>query len=145
MRRYIVCLLLLLSACATRPTTPPPVRAPSAPAAPAIPAGKAEVHVYRRAFALGPPALSIYDGAHPMGTLPAGSYLQYYADPGARALTVVGQGTGSIPYATTFLAGHSYYFSVYFLGDPQHGNASLSPVDAAKAAQQMAKLKPVAP
>lgn len=139
MRRYLICLSLLLSACATLRPAPPP------PSAPVIPSGKAEVHIYRRAIALGPAVLSIYDGVHPLGVLPLGTYIQYYADPGPRALKVVGPQIGNIPYATTFLAGHSYYFSVYFLGDPQHGNASLSPVDAAKATEQMAGLKPSAP
>ena len=144
MRRYVVCLLLLLSACATRPQAPAP-EIPSALAAPPIPAGKADIHIYRRAIALGPTVLSIYDGARPLGALPVGTYIQYYADPGPRALKAVGQGAGNIPYATTFLAGHSYYFSVYFLGDQQTGNASVAPVDAAKAADQMASLKPATP
>lgn len=148
MRRYLICLLLLLSACATRPqapvTTPVPAT-PSTSAAPSIPAGKADVHIYRRAIALGPAALSIYDGARPLGTLSVGTYIQYYADPGPRALKAVGQGSGNIPYATTFVAGRSYYFSVYFVGDQQHGNASVAPVDAAKAAEQMASLKPATP
>lgn len=148
MRRYLICLLLLLSACATRPQAPvtaPTPTAPAAPAAPAIPAGKAEVHIYRRAIPLGPAVLSIYDGARPLGQLPIGSYIQYYADPGPRALKAVGQGSGSIPYATTFVAGHSYYFTVYFLGDQQSGNASLAPVDAGKATAQMAALRSVSP
>ena len=139
MRRYLICLLLLLSACATQPP------APSATTAPGIPAGKAEVHIYRRAIGIGPTVLSIYDGAHPVGALPVGTYIQYYADPGPRSLKAASAYMGSIPYATTFVAGHSYYFSVYVLGDPQHGNASLSPVDAAKASSQIAALKPVAP
>lgn len=80
-----------------------------------------------------------------MGALPIGTYIQYYADPGPRSLKATGAYAGSIPYATTFVAGHSYYFSVYFLGDPQHGNTSLSPVDAAKATEQMANLKSIAP
>lgn len=144
MRRYLICLLLLLSACATRPQAPGPTP-PSAPAAPSIPTGKADVHIYRRAIALGPPALSIYDGTRPLGTLLMGTYIQYYADPGPRALKAVGQDVGNIPYATTFVAGHSYYFSVYFLGDQRNGNANLAPVDAAKAAEQMAALKPATP
>jgi hypothetical protein len=138
MRRYSVCLLLLLGACAIRPTLPPP-------AASAIPAGKADVHIYRRTIGLGPAILSIYDGPHSLGVLPIGTYIQYYADPGPRSLKVTGAYVGSIPYATTFMAGRSYYFSVYFLGDPQHGNASLSPVDASKAAEQLAILKPATP
>lgn len=142
MRRYLVCLLLLLlGACATTRPSAPPVA--SAPTAPSIPLGKADVHIYRRAIALGPAVLSIYDGAHPLGSLPVGTYIQYYADPGPRSLKVTGAYIGNIPYATTFVAGHSYYFSVYFLGDLQHGNASLSPVDAAKAIGQMAGLKPL--
>ena len=139
MRRYLICLLLLLSGCATQPP------APSAPAAPVIPPGKADVHIYRRAIALGPPELSIYDGARLLAALPVGTYIQYYAEPGPRALKAVGPGIGSIPYATTFVAGHSYYFSVYFLGDPQQGNASLTPVESAKAMEQMTGLKPVSP
>ena len=148
MRRYLICLLLLLSACATRqqaPVTAPIPTAPAAPAAPAIPAGKAEVHIYRRAVPLGPTVLSIYDGARPLGELPIGTYIQYYADPGPRVLKAVGQGSSSIPYATTLVAGHSYYFTVYFLGDQQSGNASLAPVDVGKATAQMAALKPVSP
>jgi len=105
-----------------------------------IPAGKAAVHIYRRAIPLGPALLSIYDGAHPLGQLPVGTRIDYYADPGPRALKVVGQGVGILPYATTFNAGQSYYFVVYFLGDQQKGDASLVPVDAAKAAAQMASL-----
>lgn len=144
MRRFSICLLLLLSACATtRPV--PPLPGAAAPSVPAIPAGKADIHIYRRAIALGPTLLSIYDGPRSLGALPAGSYIQYYADPGPRSLKAEATGVGSIPYATTFIAGHSYYFSVYFLGDRQQGNASLSPVDAAKAAEQMAALKPASP
>lgn len=142
MRRVLICLLLLLSACATQPPAPSTAPTASAPTAAPIPAGKADVHIYRRAIGLGPTVLSIYDGPRPLGALPVGTYIQYYADPGPRALKAVGPGAGSIPYATTFVAGHSYYFSVYFLGDRQHGNASLSPVDAAKATEQMAALKP---
>jgi len=149
MRRYLICLLLLLSACATRPQAPvtaPVPAAPAAPAAPSIPPpGKAEVHIYRRAIPLGPTVLSIYDGARSLGALPVGTYIQYYADPGPRSLKAVGQGSSSIPYATTFVTGHSYYFSVYFLGDQQSGNASLAPVDAAKATAQLAALKPSSP
>jgi len=148
MRRYLICLLLLLSACATRPQAPvtaPVPAAPAAPAAPSIPPGKAEVHIYRRAIPLGPTVLSIYDGARSLGALPVGTYIQYYADPGPRSLKAVGQGSSSIPYATTFVAGHSYYFSIYFLGDQQSGNASLAPVDAAKATAQLAALKPSSP
>lgn len=153
MRRYLICLLLLLSACATRQQVPamaPIPTAPAAPAAPAIPAGKAEVHIYRRAVPLGPTVLSItvlsiYDGARPLGELPIGTYIQYYADPGPRVLKAVGRGSSSIPYATTLVAGHSYYFTVYFLGDQQSGNVSLAPVDTGKATAQMAALKPVSP
>ena len=140
MRRYAICLLLLLSACANQP--PAPVTAPMATP---IPAGKAEVNIYRRAIPLGPAALSIYDGPRLLGPLPVGTYIQYYANPGPRALKVIGQGTSSIPYATTFVAGHRYYFSVYFLGDQQHGDASLSSVDATQAADQMAPLKAIPP
>ena len=140
MRRAAFCLLLLLSACASQP--PSPVTAPMTNP---IPAGKAEVNIYRRAIPLGPAALSIYDGPRLLGPLPVGTYIQYFADPGPRALKVISQGTGSIPYATTFVAGHRSYFSVYFLGDQQHGDASLSPVDATQAANQMATLKATPP
>jgi len=145
MRRSVICLILLLSACATQPPAPStsvtaPAPASTLPLNAVIPAGKAAVHIYRRAVPLGPAVLSIYDGARPLGQLPVGTRIDYYADPGPRALKVVGQGVGILPYATTFNAGQSYYFVVYFLGDQQKGDASLAPVDAAKAAAQIAPL-----
>ena len=144
-RRSVICLILFLSACASQPPVPATSVAAPAPASVAspsaiIPAGKAAVHIYRRATPLGPAELSLYDGNRTLGQLPIGTRLDYYADPGPRALKVVRQHVGSIPYATTFNAGQSYYFVVYFLGDQQKGDASLAPVDAAKAAAQMTSL-----
>ena len=145
MRRSVICLVLFLNACASQPpapstSVPAPAAASAAPGSVAIPVGKAAVHIYRRAAPLGPAVLSIYDGSHPLGQLPVGTRIDYFADPGPRALKAVGQGVGVLPYATTFNAGQSYYFVVYFLGDQQKGDASLAPVDAAKAAAQMSSL-----
>jgi len=141
MRRSVIYLILFLSACATQP----PASVTSAPAAASlastIPAGKAAVHIYRRVIPLGPAILSIYDGSRFLGQLPVGTRIDYYADPGPRALKVVGPGLGILPYATTFNAGQSYYYVVYFLGDQQKGDASLAPVDAFKAAAQMGSLR----
>jgi|GEM_PF-3124754 len=141
MRRLGLCLLLFLSACATAPQKP---AVPAAPL-PAIPAGKAVVHIYRRAIPLGPSSVSIYDGNVLVGTLPVGTYFDYYADPGPRSLRVVGGGTGSLPHAANFAAGQTYYFTVYFIGNQDKGDASLAPMDAATAIGQMAPLKPSAP
>lgn len=145
MRRLWLPLLLLLGACATQAPMPAPSPAPPATTAPAIPAGKAYVHLYRRAIPLGPAVLSIYDSGRSVGGLRSGTYLNYYADPGARSLKAVGPGAGSLPYATTFKAGQTYYFMVYFLGDQAKGDASIAPVDAATAAHEMAALKLAAP
>jgi hypothetical protein len=142
MRRLGLCLLLFLSACATAPRQP---AVPPAAPVPAIPAGKAVVHIYRRAIPLGPASVSIYDGNVLVGTLPVGTYFDYYADPGPRSLRVVGGGPGSLPYATSFRAGQTYYFMVYFLGNQDKGDASFAPVDAATAIGQMASLKPSSP
>ena len=142
MRRLGLCLLLLLSACATAPQRPPvPVAAP----VPAIPAGKAVVHIYRRNLPFGPATLSIYDGNVLVGTLPVGTYLDYYADPGPRTLRIVGGGPGSLAHAASFGAGQTYYFMVYFLGNQDKADANFAPVDAATAIGQMASLKPSAP
>ncbi len=139
MRRLGLCLLLFLSACATAPQQP--AVPPTAPV-PAIPAGKAVVHIYRRAIPLGPVSVSIYDGNVLVGTLPVGTYFDYYADPGPRTLRVVGGGPGTLPRATSFSAGQTYYFMVYFLGDQDKGDANFAPMDAATAIGQMAPLKP---
>lgn len=141
MRKLVFGLLLLLAACASAP----PVTTPSAPPAPAVPAGKALVHVYRRAIPLGPAVLSIYDGSVFVGTLTAGTYFQYLADPGPRSLQAIGQGAGSIPHATTFRAGQEYWFMVYFLGSQDTGNATITQVDAATAQAALAALKPANP
>jgi hypothetical protein len=148
-RKLVLPLLLLLSACATQapispPPSPPPAPAPrpAAPSAPAIPEGKAAVHLYRRALPMGPAILSIYDAGHPVGTLKSGTYLDYYADPGPRSLKALGPGAGSIPYATSFRAGQDYYFLVYFLGSQEKGDTNVVPVDATTATRQMAALKP---
>ncbi len=144
MRRLVFGFALLLSACAsTPPRSPAPV--PTVAPVPAIPAGKAVVHIYRRDIPFGPASLSVYDGQTFVGALPVGSYLDYYADPGPRSLKVIGSGTGSIPYATSFRAGQGYYLMVYFLGSQDKGDASLAPVDPATAIGQMASLKPIAP
>jgi hypothetical protein len=145
MRRLSLLFLSLLAACASQPPAPAPIPAPAAATAPAIPAGKAAVHIYRRAIPLGPAVLSIYDGSSLVGGLRSGTYLDYYADPGARSLKASGPGASSIPYATTFKAGQSYWLVVYFLGDQARGDASLAPVDAATAEKQMAGLKPADP
>lgn len=139
MRRLGLCLLLLLSACATAPQQP---SVSTAAPVPAIPAGKALVHIYRRAIPLGPASVSIYDGNVLVGTLGIGTYLDYYADPGPRTLRIVGGGPGSLPRATSFGAGQTYYFMVYFIGDQDKGDASFAPVDAATAIGHMASLKP---
>jgi len=142
MRRLGLCLLLFLSACATAPHQP---SGPSGPPLPAIPAGKALVHIYRRALPFGPAELSIYDGNVLVGVLPVGSYVDYYADPGPRSLRIVGGGPGSLPHAASFNAGQTYYFMIYFIGDQDKGDASLAPMDAATAIGQMASLKPSGP
>lgn len=142
MRRLGFCLLLLLSACATAPQQP---ATPPAASVPAIPAGKAVVHIYRRAIPLGPASVSIYDGNVLVGTLPVGTYFDYYADPGPRTLRVVGGGPGTLPRATSFSAGQTYYFMVYFVGNQDKGDASFAPMDAATAIGQMASLKPSTP
>jgi len=134
-------LLLLLAACASAP----PVTTPSAPAAPTVPADKALVHMYRRAIPLGPGILSIYDGNALVGSLTSGTYFQYLADPGPRSLQAIGQGAGSIPHAASFRAGQEYYFMVYFLGDQDTGNATITQVDTATAQAALASLKPAAP
>ncbi|HEY3858357.1 MAG TPA: hypothetical protein VGM47_01960 [Gammaproteobacteria bacterium] len=142
MRRLGLGLLLFLSACATAPRQP---SVPPAAPVPAIPAGKAVVHIYRRNLPFGPTSLSIYDGNVLVGVLPVGTYIDYYADPGPRALRVIGGGPGSLSHATSFRAGQTYYFMVYFLGDQDKGDASLAPMDAATAIGQMAPLKPATP
>ena len=142
MRRLVVLgLLLLMAACASAP----PATTPAAPTAPAFPPTKALVHVYRRAIPLGPATLSIYDGAALVGSLASGTYFDYQADPGPRSLKAVGAGAGSIPHATTFRAGQEYWFMVYFLGDQDTGNATITQVDAATAQAILATLKPAAP
>jgi hypothetical protein len=118
---------------------------PSTPPAPAVPATQALVHIYRRAIPLGPATLSIYDGAALVGGLTSGTYLQYQAEPGPRSLKAVGQGAGSIPHATTFRAGQEYYFMVYFLGNQESGNATITQVDAATAQAALTSLKPATP
>jgi hypothetical protein len=142
MRRLGFCLLLFLSACATAPQQP---AVPPAAPIPAIPVGKAVVHIYRRAIPLGPASVSIYDGNVLVGTLPVGTYFDYYADPGPRSLRIVGGGPGSLPRATSFTAGQTYYFMVYFLGNQDKGDASFAPTDAVTAIGQMASLKPSGP
>jgi hypothetical protein len=144
MRRLAFGLVLLVSACAVAPPKAP-APAPAVAHVPVIPAGKAVVHIYRREIPFGPASLSIYDGQTFVGALPVGSYVNYYADPGPRSLKVIGSGTGSIPYATSFRAGQDYYLMVYFLGSQDKGDASLAPVDPATAIGQMAPLKPIAP
>ena len=129
---------MLLAACASAP----PLTTPSAPA---VPADKALVHVYRRAIPLGPNDLSIYDGQALVGTLASGTWFQYLADPGPRSLKAIGSGTGSIPHATSFRAGQEYYFMVYFLGNQESGNATITQVDAATAQSVLASLKPASP
>lgn len=136
LRKSWLLVLLLLGACAT---------APPAPTIPALPAGKALVHIYRRAIPFGPPNLSLFDGGNLIGHLPGGSYLDDYADPGPHIFKVAAPGNTSIPYATSLVAGQTYYFMVYILGNQQRGNAAITPVDAATAAKQMADLKPVNP
>jgi hypothetical protein len=136
----LLCLsLLLLAACASHPV------APSAPAIPVSPPDKAMVHVYRRAIPLGPATLSVYDGQTLVGRLISGTYFQYLADPGPRSLKAVGLGAGSIPHATSFRAGQEYYFMVYFLGNQDTGNATITQVDAATAQAVLASLKPATP
>lgn len=139
MRKIVLGLLLLLAACAS---APPPVVIPSAPA---VPATKAMVHFYRRAIPLGPATLSIYDGQTLVGSLTSGTYFQYLADPGPRSLKAVGPGAGSILHATSFRAGQEYYFMVYFLGNQDTGNATVTQVDAATAQAALATLKPATP
>ena len=129
LRKSWLILLLLLGACATVP--------------PAIPPGKAAVHLYRRAIPIGPASLSVFDGGSPIGTLPVGSYLDYFAAPGPHVFMAAAPGTGSIPYATSLVTGQTYYFMVYILGDQQRGNATIAEVDEATAAKQMGSLKPV--
>jgi hypothetical protein len=133
-------LLLFLAACAS---APPPVATPSA--LPAAPPTQAVVHLYRRAIPLGPATLSIYDGATLVGALQSGTYLNYLAAPGPRSLKAIGPGAGTIPHATSFRAGQEYYFMVYFLGNQQSGNATITQVDADTARAALATLKPAAP
>ena len=138
MRRFALSLLLLLSACALAPQAP-------APGAEVTPAGKAAVHIYRRTLPFSPANISIYDAGRQVGTLQSGTYLDYLADPGPRSLKALGAGAGSIPYATSFRAGQTYYLMVYFLGDQIKGDASLMPVDPTTALAQIASLKPASP
>jgi len=138
MRKLVFGSLLLLAACATTP----PV---TTPAVPPTPSTKAVVHIYRRAIPLGPTTLSIYDGNALVCSLASGTYFQYLADPGPRSLKAVGQGAGSVPYATSFHAGQDYYLMVYFLGDQDTGNATITQVDAATAQAVLATLKPANP
>jgi len=138
MRKLAFGLLLLLAACASTP----PVSAPSAPT---VESTKALVHVYRRAIPLGPATLSIYDGQTLVGTLTSGTWFQYLADPGPRSLKAIGPGAGSIPHATSFRAGQEYYFMVYFLGNQDTGNATITQVDAATAQAALSTLKPATP
>jgi hypothetical protein len=143
-RLFLSGLLLFLAACASAPPTNTPAT-PAVPAAPVIPATQALVHVYRRAIPLGPVTLSIYDGAVLVGSLTSGTWFQYLADPGPRSLKAVGPGAGSIPHAATFRAGQEYYFMVYFLGNQDTGNATITQVDAATAQAALASLKPANP
>jgi hypothetical protein len=103
------------------------------------------VHFYRRAIPLGPATLSIYDGQTLVGALTSGTWFQYQADPGPRSLKAIGPGAGSIPHATSFRAGQEYYFMVYFLGNQDVGNATITQVDAATAQAALASLKPANP
>jgi hypothetical protein len=139
MRRLVlVGLALFLAACAT---TPPA----TTPAAPAKASTQATVHIYRRAIPLGPVTLSIYDGDALVGSVASGTYFQYLADPGPRSLKAVGPGAGSVPYATSFRAGQDYYLMVYFLGNQDTGNATITQVDTTTAQAALASLKPANP
>lgn len=137
MRKLAFLLLLLLGACASRPPQPAPVP----PAAPT----HAAVHVYRRAIPIGPESISVYDAGSLMGALPIGTYLDFQALPGPQVLKAIGDGATSLPYATTFRAGQTYYLMVYVLGNDRNGNVSLMPVDEATATKQMSNLKPIPP
>lgn len=127
-----LCLLLLLSGCASLSQVQP-----------AVPTDKALVYVYRRAIPVGPEDLHIYDGQKDLGSLGTGSDLHYLADPGPRIFKAVAQGSGSMPYATTLVSGRTYYLVAYFLGNEFKSAAALTPMDEASAKAQMAALKDV--
>lgn len=131
MRQLWPLLLLLLGACAT-------VAPPSAP-----PPTQAQVFIYRRAIAPGVRPVHIYDGKKDVGWLPGGSYLDYLADPGPRVFRAVLPGNIDLPYATSLVAGRTYYLLVYTLGDQRTGQATLTQMDSASAIAQIEGLKAV--
>jgi len=125
-------LLLVLTGCAL--LQPSPVVAPD----------KALVYAYRQALSLGPGGdIQLRDGNDIVATLPAGSYMYFYALPGPRALKGESPGMSSLPYATSFAAGQTYYLLVYVLGDQTTGDVRVAPVDASTAHFQMQNLKRV--
>jgi hypothetical protein len=125
-------LLLALAGCAL--LKPSPVAVPD----------KALVYAYRQALALGPAGdMQLLDGKDLVATLPAGSYTYFYALPGPRVLKGESPGMSSLPYATSFAAGQTYYLLVYVLGDQTTGDVHVAPMDASTAHFQMQNLKPV--
>ncbi|HSC47268.1 MAG TPA: hypothetical protein VLG68_04215 [Gammaproteobacteria bacterium] len=125
-------LLLALTACAL--LRPSPMAVPD----------KALVYVYRQALPLGPGGgIRLSDGKDVVAVLPAGSYTYFYTLPGPRALKAENPGMSSLPYATSFITGQTYYLLVYVLGDQATGDIRLAPVDASTAHFQMQNLKPV--
>ena len=93
---------------------------------------------------MGPANLAVFDSASLIGTLPEGTYLDYYADPGPNIFKAMAPGADTIPYATSLVAGQTYYLMVYFYGDQTRGAAAITPVDAVTATRQMVTLKSTA-
>lgn len=123
-------LLLALTGCAL--LRPSPVAVPD----------KALVYAYRQALPLGPGGdIQLSDGKDVVAVLPAGSYTYFYTLPGPRTLKAESPGRGSLPYATNFTAGRTYYILVYVFGDQTTGDMRLAPVDASTANFEMKGLK----
>ena len=105
---------------------------------------KALVYAYRKALPLGPGGdIQLRDGKDIVATLPAGSYTYFYALPGPRSLKAESLGMSSLPYATSFVAGQTYYLLVYVLGDQETGDVHVAPVDASTAHFETQNLKSV--
>jgi hypothetical protein len=112
--------------------------------APVAPPDKALVYAYRQAAPLGPGGdIQLSDGKEQAASLPGGSYTFFYAQPGPRVLKAESPGMSSLPYATSFSAGQTYYLLIYVLGDQAAGEVRVAPVDASTAHFEMKDLKEV--
>lgn len=130
MRIWNLTPLLLVSACSVLQS------------APTAQPDKALVYAYRQALPLGPSGdIQLSDGKDRIASLPAGSYAYFYTTPGPRALKAESSNMGSLPYATSFSAGQTYYLLIYVLGNQATGEVRIAPVDASTAHFEMKDLK----